>query len=186
LDSGSDSEGSWIVTESIDAQNAVSMRWKHDPLRATAALGAGLRAFHDALPTTNCPFEWTAAQRLEELERRVKEGALDQHQWSEDFTDQTLARAIVELRATPAQDVVVCHGDACAPNTLIDKWGQWVAHVDLGNLGIGDRWADLAVLAWSSTWNYGEGWEMNVYDSYGIEPDSDKIRYYRLLWDLEG
>ncbi len=33
-------------------------------------------------------------------------------------------------------------------------------------------------------WNYGEGWEINVYDAYGIEPDLEKIRFYRLLWEL--
>lgn len=75
-----------------------------------------------------------------------------------------------ELRVIPSEDLVVCHGDACAPNTLIDESGKWVAHVDLGNLGVGDRWADLAILTWSTRWNYGEGWEMNVYISYGIEP----------------
>ena len=39
---GSDTEGSWIVTESIDADNAVTTRWKRDPVRA-AALGCGFR-----------------------------------------------------------------------------------------------------------------------------------------------
>jgi len=49
---------------------------------------------------------------------------------------------------------------------------------------VGDRWADLAVAAWSAVWNYGPEWEMNVYDAYGLEPDEAKIRYYRLLWEL--
>ena len=57
VDYGSDSEGSWIVTEAIDAENAVSARWKRDPKSATAALGAGLRALHDALPKESCPYE---------------------------------------------------------------------------------------------------------------------------------
>ena len=45
--------------------------------------------------------------------------------------------------------LVVCHGDACAPNTLLDD-GTVAAHVDLGALGLADRWADLAVAAWST------------------------------------
>jgi aminoglycoside phosphotransferase len=36
---------------------------------------------------------------------------------------------------------VVCHGDACAPNTLIAAEGRWSGHVDLGMLGTADRWA---------------------------------------------
>jgi len=61
--------------------------------------------------------------------------------------------------APPIEQLVVCHGDACAPNALIDSSGQWSAHVDLGALGIADRWADLAVATWSTQWNYGTGWE---------------------------
>lgn len=181
---GSDTEGSWIVTESIVADNAVTTRWKRDPVRAAAALGAGLRAFHDALPKEGCPYTWSAAQRLRDIQRCVENGSLEQHQWSPWFSSLTLRTALDELRVIPDEDLVVCHGDACAPNTLIDESGKWVAHVDLGNLGIGDRWADLAILTWSTVWNYGEGWEMNVYDAYGIEPDLEKIRFYRLLWEL--
>lgn len=47
-----------------------------------------------------------------------------------------------------------------------------------------DRWADLAVATWSTTWNYGPGWEQRLLDAYGIPPDPDRTRYYRLLYDL--
>ena len=89
------------------------------------------------------------------------------------------------LRTPPAVDVlVVCHGDACAPNTLIGSDGRWSGHVDLGALGLADRWADIAVAAMSTEWNYGPGYDRVVYDAYGIEPDEERIAYYRLLWDL--
>jgi len=39
----------------------------------------------------------------------------------------------------PADRLVVCHGDACAPNTLIAEDGHWSGHVDLGELGVADR-----------------------------------------------
>ena len=80
--------------------------------------------------------------------------------------------------------MVVCHGDACAPNTLIGAGGRWSGHVDLGSLGIADRWADLAIATWSAGWNYGPGWEGLLLDAYGVQPDPERTRYYRLLWDL--
>jgi kanamycin kinase len=80
--------------------------------------------------------------------------------------------------------LVVCHGDACAPNTLLDESG-WTGHVDLGALGVADQWADLAVATWSTTWNYGGGWERPLLDAYGVEPDPVRTAYYRLLWDLD-
>jgi kanamycin kinase len=82
----------------------------------------------------------------------------------------------------PAADLVVCHGDACAPNTLLDELGRWVGHVDLGALGVGDRWADLAIATWSTRWNYGPGWEGPLLAAYGIEPDPRRIQLYRDLW----
>ena len=85
----------------------------------------------------------------------------------------------------PPIDVeVVCHGDACAPNTLISDAGRCAGHVDLGALGVADRWADLAVATWSIGWNYGSGWEPVLLDAYGVDADPERTRYYRLLWDL--
>ena len=45
----------------------------------------------------------------------------------------------------PALDLVVCHGDACNPNFLLADDGNFTGYVDLGGLGVADRWADLAV-----------------------------------------
>jgi kanamycin kinase len=71
-----------------------------------------------------------------------------------------------------------------APNTLIGSDGRWSGHVDLGRLGIADLWADLAIATWSAGWNYGPGWERLLLDAYGVEPDPERTRHYRLLWDL--
>ncbi|MFD0525075.1 phosphotransferase [Paractinoplanes durhamensis] len=85
---------------------------------------------------------------------------------------------------TPIDRLVVCHGDPCAPNTLIGDDGRWRAHVDMATMGVADRWADLAVGSWSLSWNYGDGWEDLFFDTYGIAADRERIAYYRLLWDL--
>lgn len=79
--------------------------------------------------------------------------------------------------------LVIAHGDACAPNTLIADDGRFLAHVDLGSLGVADRWADLAVASWSLDWNYGPGHDDAFWDGYGIAPDPGRIAHYRSLWD---
>jgi kanamycin kinase len=95
------------------------------------------------------------------------------------------AEALARLADPPPADrLVVCHGDACAPNTLIHDDGTWSGHVDLGELGVADRWADLAVATWSLDWNYRPGWQATLLEAYGIEADPVSIAYYRLLWDL--
>jgi len=184
LDAGADGDGSWLVMRSIDARNAVTSRWIEEPGTASVALGRGLRAMHDALPLATCPFEWSVATRVREVDDR---GArpLDAFEGVTVTPDHDPTASLDDLGAIPPEDLVVCHGDACAPNTLLDGAGRCVAHVDLGRLGVADRWADLAVMAWSTVWNYGPGWERHVYDGYGVEADVEKIRYYRLLWTLE-
>lgn len=164
LEIGTDESGSWLVTRALPGCSAVDERWLADPAPAVRAIGAGLRRLHDSLPVDTCPFDWSPASRLRHLQPPC-EGHRS------------------ELSAPPPVDrLVVCHGDACAPNTVIDADGRWVGHVDLGSLGVADRWADLAVAAMSLGWNYGDGWDGVLHDAYGIEPDPERIAYHRLLW----
>jgi kanamycin kinase len=101
-------------------------------------------------------------------------------------SDEDVDPALLQgLSPPPEVDrLVVCHGDACAPNTLITDDGRWSGHVDLGQLGVGDRWADLAVATWSTQWNYGDGWEQPLLDAYGVDADPERTDYYRRLWDV--
>lgn len=170
LGCGVERSGAWLRTTGLMGESAVSPRWVADPRTAVTAIGRGLRALHDALPVRDCPFSWSVANRLASAPTAGR---------------ITPAQARVMLdRAPPVDTLVVCHGDACAPNTLIDDTGQWSAHVDLGALGVADRWADLAVATWSTQWNYGPGWEDAVLEAYGITPDPDRIAYYRQVWDV--
>jgi kanamycin kinase len=82
-----------------------------------------------------------------------------------------------------SEDLVVCHGDYCAPNALLTE-GRVTGYVDLGELGVADRWWDIAIGGWSTVWNFGAQFEPLFYASYGIEPDPERIAFYRLLYDL--
>ena len=182
---GQDADGSWLVTAPVPGDSAVAARWKAEPAVAVTAIGAGLRALHDALPTAGCPFSWSAEERVAAAIRKGESGWQDPASWHPSHQGLTVAAALESAAAIPPVDkLVVCHGDACAPNTLIGSDGRWSGHVDLGRLGIADRWADLAIATWSAGWNYGPGWERLLLDAYGVEPDPERTRYYRLLWDL--
>ena len=161
LDAGTSDDGEWLLTEAIPGQNAVSARWKADPQTAARGIGEGLRALHDQLPIAGCPFDWSVADRRERM------------------TDPTKQLPV----EPPIDQLVVCHGDACAPNTLLDEHGRPTGHVDLGRLGIADRWADIAIATYSLGWNYGDGFERDLLDAYGIAPDEERTTFYRALWD---
>lgn len=185
LSQGSDDEGSWLVTAALPGEMAVTDRWTADPAVAVTAIGEGLRALHEALPVAACPFTWSAEQRVADARRQAAAGSLDPAAWHPCHQSLTVAAALERAAAIPpADELVVCHGDACAPNTLIGEDGRWSGHVDLGLLGVADRWADIAVATWSTEWNYGPGWDKPLLDAYGVRPDPDRTRYYRLMWDL--
>ena len=81
-----------------------------------------------------------------------------------------------------ADVLVVAHGDACAPNTLLDAHGAFLAHVDLGQLGVADRWLDLAVGSMSLDWNFGPGWQAEYFAAYGVQADHGRIAEWRAWW----
>lgn len=183
LAQGADAAGSWIATAPLPGENAVTDRWLAEPGRAVTAIGAGLRALHEALPVTGCPFSWSVEDRIADARRRAAE--LDPAAWHPEHRGLSVEQALAVLGRPPAVDrLVVCHGDSCAPNTLLDAEGSWSGHVDLGSLGVADRWADLAIATWSTEWNYGPGWSDQLLAAYGIDPDPVRMAYYRLLWDL--
>jgi kanamycin kinase len=180
---GSDGAGEWMVTAALPGRNAVEPQWKANPLVAVTAIGRGLRALHETLPVAGCPFGWSAEERVALAHRRA--GVLDPAGWHPVHQGMSVAAALAAVAVPPPVDrLVVCHGDACAPNTLLLDDGRWSGHVDLGGLGVADRWADLAVATWSTEWNYGPGWEPALLDAYGVAPDPARTAYYRLLWDL--
>ena len=186
LDHGADSTGEWMVTAGLPGRSAVDDRWIAEPGTAVRAIGSGLRALHEAVPVADCPFDWSAEVRTTVARRKAAAGELDQAGWPPELPRvDGIAEALDVLADVPPVDrAVVCHGDACAPNTLIGEDGRFAGHVDLGGLGVADRWADLAIATMATRWNYGPGWEEPLLDAYGISPDPDRTAYYRLLWYL--
>ena len=156
---GSDAEHQWLVTEAVPGDSAVGDTWRARRPEAIRAIATGLRAIH-AIAIDDFPADWAS--------------------------EVWVGREPASLGPRPPlDDPVLVHGDSCAPNTLVAADGRWTGNVDFGDLGIGDRWADLAVASLSLDWNFGEGHQDELFGTYGIEPDAARIEYYRALWHLE-
>lgn len=169
IDSGADAAGLWLHTHALPGTTAVAPHWSAATGPIVTELGRALRHFHDQVPVADCPWTWSVPERL--------------------TTQQISARRITEWPAPPTPtDLVVCTADACAPNTLMcpagpDDCPQWCGFVDLGDLGVADRWADLSVALWSLTLNFDSGWEEAFLAAYGIARDEEKLEYYRGVYD---
>ncbi len=182
---GSDDANEWLLTAGLVGVDATDARLRADPPRLVPLLAEGLRHFH-ALPVGDCPFDSRLDGAVRTAAERVTAGLVDAaRDLHADHGLSTAEEALARLlRLRPRdEDLVVCHGDYCLPNVLIHD-GRVSGFVDLGKLGVADRWWDLAVATWSVTWNLGPGWEDLFLVAYGTSRDPDKVAFYRLLYSL--
>ncbi len=68
-------------------------------------------------------------------------------------------------------------------SSLMVSWG---GIIDWDCAGLADPYMDFVSCVWSIGYNYGEKdaeekWVPLFFDSYGIQPDTEKLRYYNKL-----
>ena len=93
----------------------------------------------------------------------------------------------------PNNDNVLCHGDLCLPN-IICNGNKLVGFIDLGLMGISNRYHDLAILYRSIKYNfngsYGKSYqgfnENKLFDLLEIKKDEKLLKYYLLLDEVLG
>lgn len=180
-----ESGGSWLLTQGLDGDDATRAQLRDEPRRLVTALALGLRRFH-ATAIEACPFSFRLSESLALAEARVRRGVVfPQRDFHPEHAGLSAEGALDQLvRAdTGPEDLVVCHGDYCLPNALVEG-DRVTGFVDLGELAVADRWWDLAIATWSITWNLGPGFEQVFLDAYGAELNLAKRDFYRLLYDV--
>lgn len=185
LDTGEREGVEWLLTDALPGIPASGLDLGVSPDRVVDLLAGGLRRWH-GVPVTACPFDFRLKVALAHVKQRIQLGEIEA---ARDFHPEhqhlSIEAALDRLERTrPAtEDLVVCHGDYCLPNVLI-AGGEVVGFVDLGEVGVADRWWDLAVATWSLEWNLGPGYEARFLAAYGVPMDQERLAYYRLLYDL--
>ncbi|MFF8345194.1 phosphotransferase [Cellulosimicrobium funkei] len=156
--------------------------------RAWTSVLAAARTLHD-LAVADCPFD-RSLDAMVALARDVVDGGrvhpefLRPEQESRDPAD-LLADLIAELpwrREQQAADLVVCHGDLCLPNVLLDpETLELRGFVDVGRLGVADRHADLSLLLANAqdTWpEHARALEESLAPRYGSPVDPGRLRFH--------
>jgi aminoglycoside phosphotransferase len=177
-------QAEWLLTEALPGRRASDREARTDPGALVPMLAEGLRRFHLA-PVDQCPFRSGIEAALAQVGRRLRAGLITTADLHPEHAHLSPAAAVAELeRLRPDhEDLVVGHGDYCLPNVLISA-GAATGFVDLGRLGVADRWLDLAIGSWSTAWNLGPGWEDLFFASYGVARDERRMAFYRLLYDV--
>ncbi|NGN67802.1 APH(3'') family aminoglycoside O-phosphotransferase [Streptomyces sp. A7024] len=189
LDWHSGEAGACLVTSAVSGVPADQL--SADDLRgAWGRIADAVRRLHE-VPVSQCPFRWGLDSMVALARDVVARGAVNpeflpveqQHTPGGELLDR-LTPQLARRREQEAADTVVCHGDLCLPNIILDPGTLDVSgFIDLGRLGLADRYADLALLLTNAreTWKaeeQGRAADMAFAERYGIDLDHDRLRFY--------
>ncbi|MFI7617655.1 APH(3'') family aminoglycoside O-phosphotransferase [Nonomuraea terrae] len=189
LDWHSGDAGACLVTSAVcgvpaDQVSAADLRiaWPH--------LADAVRRLHE-LPVDDCPFRRDVDTMVAVAHDVVARGAVNPAflpvEQRHTPASELLARLVPQVarrRGQEALDLVVCHGDLCLPNIILDPRTLDVSgFVDLGRLGSADRYADLALLLANAreTWadeQRARSADRAFAERYGVTLDHDRLRFY--------
>jgi streptomycin 3"-kinase len=183
VDWAESADGACLMTTAVPGVPGDSLAVE-DQARAMAGLGRVVRELHSL---TDCPFERPLASVVALAEDVVRRGAVNPayltDEWRKLAPAELLARVVAESPYVEAvQELAVCHGDLCLPNVIFDPSTLEVTGlIDLGRLGISDRYIDLALM----TIQIHDEWSADpapFLAAYGLpDPDQRRLEFHRRL-----
>ncbi len=189
VEHGEEDGVAWLVTRALLGRRA-SAPWPAGQRAEVIDTVADIALTLHALPAADCPFDRSLAVTVPQAQAAGVAGLVDLADLDEERRGWGTERLLAELAATVPhhEDVVVCHGDFCLPNVLVDpETLRPTGVVDLGRVGIADRYADLALavrsLAGPFNRQYGPDDAQRFLDRYllGAPVDNDRLAFYCLL-----
>ena len=113
---------------------------------AVRSLARFLRRLHGT-GRESCPFERWLAVTVPLARVRAEEGLVDEDDLDDERSGRSVGQLLEELvdlrphaEELEIHDLVVCHGDACLPNFLVDPDSLEVTGmIDVHRLGVADR-----------------------------------------------
>jgi kanamycin kinase len=189
VEHGEEEGAAWLVTRALSGRRASAPWPAHQRAEVVDAVAGTALALH-ALRAADCPFDRSLAVTVPQAKAAAASGLVDLADLDEERRGWGTSRLLAELAATVPrhEDLVVCHGDFCLPNILVDpETLRPTGVVDLGRVGISDRYADLALavrsLAGPLNRQYGPDDARRFLDRYllGQPVDHDRVAFYCLL-----
>lgn len=186
---------SYLLMEKMEGAMSCDEILLGQPEVLTAALAEGMKLLWRT-NTAGCPRIRTMPYLLEEARYHVEHGLVDLDNVEPETFGENGFRNPEDLlnwltdNPIPSEPVL-SHGDYCLPNVFV-KDGRFRGFIDVGDLGIGEKWRDIALCYRSLRDNLGGRYGGKVYDfdpnrlfdALEIEPDWEKIRYHLLLDEL--
>lgn len=172
----------WLLMSAVPGADLT--RFVDQPGDFVRVYAQGLKRMH-ALDPAQCPFDHSIDARLDEAERRLAAGLVDESDFDIERQGWTARQVLDWLVANPPEtgELIVTHGDASSPNVLAQD-GRFSGLVDCGRMGRADVWQDLAIACRSIAYNIGQEHVTAFLKAYGAEWDAAKYRYYCTLDEM--
>lgn len=176
----------WLLMTALDGQTAYQVLQHYPHARDTVvdALADFLRRLHD-IPINECPFNSDHRFRMSRARARIDAGLVDVDDFDDEREGWTAEQVwtILHRHLPLAPDPVVTHGDFSLDNLMMLD-GKIVGCLDLGRVGIADRYQDLAI-AWHCLGDFDSRLQDRLFARYGIaEPDRDALQFHLMLDEL--
>ena len=186
----------YLLMSKIPGKMSCEDEYMNDPEFLVSILSDAMKSLWN-VDISDCPVKNNLSTALSAAEYRVEHGLVDVDDAEPETFGKNGFKGPEELLKwlydnKPDEDFVLSHGDFCLPNVFIDN-GKFSGFVDVGRMGIADRYQDIALCYRSLRYNFSgffggksySGYDDSMlFDALGIEPDFDKIRYYILLDEL--
>ncbi|WP_221353820.1 APH(3'') family aminoglycoside O-phosphotransferase [Streptomyces beigongshangae] len=189
LDWHAGADGAVLVTDAVRGVPADRVP-APDLAAAWEPIADAVRRLHD-LPPRRCPFTRDLTTMFATAREVVARGAVNPDFLPDDQRrtppDELLGRLVPQLGhrlAQEAAETVVCHGDLCLPNIVLDPDTLTVAgFVDLGRLGRADPCADISLLLANARETWADERRASAADEafarrYGTVLDHERLRFY--------
>ncbi|HHF3872261.1 TPA: APH(3')-I family aminoglycoside O-phosphotransferase [Haemophilus influenzae] len=176
-------DDAWLLTTAIPGKTAFQVleEYPDSGENIVDALAVFLRRLH-SIPVCNCPFNSDRVFRLAQAQSRMNNGLVDASDFDDERNGWPVEQVWKEMhKLLPfSPDSVVTHGDFSLDNLIFDE-GKLIGCIDVGRVGIADRYQDLAIL-WNCLGEVSPSLQKRLFQKYGIDnPDMNKLQFHLML-----
>ncbi|EHY5319563.1 type IV conjugative transfer system protein TraE [Escherichia coli] len=176
-------DDAWLLTTAIPGKTAFQVleEYPDSGENIVDALAVFLRRLH-SIPVCNCPFNSDRVFRLAQAQSRMNNGLVDASDFDDERNGWPVEQVWKEMhKLLPfSPDSVVTHGDFSLDNLIFDE-GKLIGCIDVGRVGIADRYQDLAIL-WNCLGEFSPSLQKRLFQKYGIDnPDMNKLQFHLML-----
>jgi aminoglycoside phosphotransferase len=174
---------SYLLMEKVEGDMLECSKFKQNPELLVHLAAKGINMLQ-SIDISSCNYDSTIDFKLLKARQDINQGLAT----SIDESIYTKGMKTVEdvytylINNKPTEELVFTHGDYCFNNYFtngIDITG----YIDMGRAGIGDKYQDIALCVRELS-DYDSKYTEMLFESLGMEPDYEKIKYYILLDEL--